>query len=165
MEDVHCIDLGRAGWLHGAVNTPDLPILLRRHEWRTRILFAAFGAAVGLVALMALTVDMWLSHRSRMALADDRFMAGSLFAFGAFNVLVSAAIRVCLPMFLRGKIDRAGLANASMACTILAGILCATPAVFGLIYVLAGGDTPPAAFFGAFALTCLLGHYVGRVRP
>lgn len=129
------------------------------------MIFAAFSAAAVLMALLALTVDVWWSHRSRLALTDDRFLAGTLFAFGAFNVLVSAAIRVCLPMFLCGKTDRAGVVNAATACTILSLVLCETPVLFGMIYVLAGGDTQPAALFSAFALTCMLGHYLARMRP
>jgi hypothetical protein len=125
----------------------------------------AFSAAAALLALVTLTVDAWWPHRQRMALTDDRFLAGSLFAFGAFNVLVSAAIRVCLPMLLRDKADPAGLAGAASGCTVLSLALCVTPAVFGLIYLLAGGDLRPAALFAVFALTCMAGHYVARIRP
>jgi hypothetical protein len=127
--------------------------------------FAAFGAAAVLAGILTLTVDVWWPQRQRLALKDDRFLAGTLFAFGAFNVLVSTAIRVLLPMFLRGKIDTASLASAATGCTILSLALCETPVLFGLIYILAGGDTQPATFFTGFALTCMAGHYVARIRP
>ena len=78
---------------------------------------------------------------------------------------MSAAIRMLLPMLLHGKTDPARMANAATGCTILALVLCETPALFGLIYVLAGGNTPPAAFFTVFALTCMTGHYAARIRP
>lgn len=129
------------------------------------MIFAAFGVTAVLAGLLALTVDAWWPQRQRLALKDDRFLAGTLFTFGAFNVLVSAAIRVLLPMFLRGKTDFAALASAATGCTVLSLALCETPVVFGLIYVLAGGDTQPAVFFTGFALTCMAGHYVARIRP
>ncbi|MCX6910939.1 MAG: hypothetical protein NTY01_23255 [Verrucomicrobia bacterium] len=139
--------------------------MLRRHERTTRMIFAAFGVAAVLTGLVTLTVDAWWPQRQRLALKDDRFLAGTLFAFGAFNILVSAAVRLLLPMFLRGRTDMAGLASAAMGCTVLSLALCETPVLFGLIYVLAGGDTQPAAFFTGFALTCMVGHYVARIRP
>jgi len=139
--------------------------MLRRHERTTRMIFAAFGVAAVLTGLLTLTVDAWWPQRQRLALKDDRFLAGTLFAFDAFNILVSAAIRLFLPMFLRGKTDPASVASAATGCTILSLALCETPVVFGLIYVLAGGDTQPAAFFTGFALTCMAGHYVARIRP
>ena len=151
--------------MHDGVSAPDPVDMLRRHERRTRIVFVAFSAATVLIALLALTVDVWWPHRQRLELKDDRFLAGTLFAFGAFNVLVSAAIRVCLPMFLRGKTDPAGMAGAASGCMILSLALCETPAVFGFVHVLAGGETRPAALFAAFALTCMAGHYVARIRP
>ena len=127
--------------------------------------FVAFGAAAVLTALLTLTVDAWWPHRPRLALKEDRFIAGTLFAFGAFNILVSAMIRAFLPTLLRSKTGPAGLASAATGCMILSLSLCETPVVFGLIYVLAGGDTRPAAFFTAFALTCMAGHYMARIRP
>ncbi len=127
--------------------------------------FVAFGAAAVLTALLTLTVDTWWPHRPRLALKEDRFLASTLFALGAFNIFVSAAIRVFLPTLLRSKTGPAGVASAATGCMILSLALCETPVVFGLIYVLAGGDTHPAALFAAFALTCMAGHYMARIRP
>ncbi|MCX6898415.1 MAG: hypothetical protein NT105_06915 [Verrucomicrobia bacterium] len=147
------------------MSAPNPQEMLSRHERTTRMIFATLGVAAVLTGLLTLTVDAWWPQRQRLALKDDRFLAGTLFAFGAFNILVSAAVRLFLPMFLRAKTDMAGVASAATGCTVLSLALCETPVLFGLIYIVAGGDTQPAAFFIGFALTCMVGHYVARIRP
>ena len=153
------------GWLHGAVNAPNQQEMLRQHERLMLVLFVAFAASVILLGSLALTVDGWWPERTRLTTGVDHPLAVVMFSLGFLNVLISALIRVFAPTRLRKDADTQSVANLARGLAILSLVLCETPALFGLAYVLLGGDVRPAAFLFSFALTCMAAHYAMRIRP
>jgi F0F1-type ATP synthase membrane subunit c/vacuolar-type H+-ATPase subunit K len=139
--------------------------MLRRHERLMLVLFAAFTASVVFLGLLALTADQWWPERPRLEAEMNRSLAVILFSLGFLNVLLSMFIRVFAPTRLRKDADVQSLANLSRGLMILAFALCETPALFGLAYVLLGGDILPAAFLFSFSATSIAAHYAARIRP
>lgn len=127
--------------------------------------FAAFAASVVVLGLLGLTADSWWPARTRLAADMDHSLAVVLFSLGFLNVLLSAIIRMFAPTRLRTDADTQSVANLARGLAILSLVLCETPALFGLAYVLFGGDIQPAAFLFSFSLTCMAAHYVARIRP
>jgi hypothetical protein len=139
--------------------------MLRRHERLMLVLFAAFTASVVFLGLLALTADQWWPEQPRLEAEMNRSLAVILFSLGFLNVLLSMFIRVFAPTRLRKDADVQSLANLSRGLMILAFALCETPALFGLAYVLLGGDILPAAFLFSFSATSIAAHYAARIRP
>jgi len=129
------------------------------------VLFAAFTASVVFLGLLALTADQWWPEQPRLEAEMNRSLAVILFSLGFLNVLLSMFIRVFAPTRLRKDADVQSLANLSRGLMILAFALCETPALFGLAYVLLGGDILPAAFLFSFSATSIAAHYAARIRP
>ena len=151
--------------MHGSANTPDPQEMIRGHERLMLVLFAAFAASVVFLGLFALTADQWWPVRPRLEAEMNRPLAVILFSLGFLNVLISMFIRVFAPTRLRKDADRQSVANLSRGLMILAFALCETPALFGLAYVLLGGDILPAAFLFSFSATSIAAHYAARIRP
>ena len=139
--------------------------MLRQHERLMLVLFGAFAASVIFLSLLALTADSWWPERTRLVADMDHSLAVVMFSLGFLNVILSAIIRMFAPTRLRKGADTQSVANLSRGLAILALALCETPALFGLAYVLFGGDILPAAFLFSFSLTCMAAHYVARIRP
>jgi hypothetical protein len=139
--------------------------MLRRHERLMAVLFVAFATSVIFLGLLALSVDAWWSERKRLAGDEGHSLAVVLFSLGVLHVLLSAAIRMFAPTRLAKQAGPLSVARMARAVAILALVLCETPALFGLVYVMLGGDIRPAAFLFSFALTCMAAHYVTRLRP
>jgi hypothetical protein len=139
--------------------------MLRRHERIMAVLFVAFAASVIVMGLLALSVDAWWSERKRLAEDADHSLAVVLFSLGVLHILLSVVIRMFAPTRLPKQADLPSVANMARAVAILALVLCETPALFGLVYVMVGGDIRPAAFLFSFALTCMAAHHVMRLRP
>jgi hypothetical protein len=147
------------------MSAPDPQEMLRRHERLALVLFTAFTASVVFMGLLALTADQWWPDRPRLEAEMNRPLAVILFSLGFLNVLISMLIRVFAPTRLRKDADRQSVANLARGLVILSFALCETPALFGLAYVLFGGDILPAAFLFSFSATSLAAHYAARIRP
>lgn len=151
--------------MHDAMSAPDQHEMLRRHERLMLVLFWGFAASVIFMGLLALTADTWWPERTWLAADLDHSLAVVLFSLGFLNVILSAIIRMFAPTRLRKGADTQSMANKARGLAILSLVLCETPALFGLAYVLFGGDIRPAAFLFSFALTCMAAHHVMRLRP
>ncbi|MBM3890190.1 MAG: hypothetical protein FJ388_13840 [Verrucomicrobia bacterium] len=147
------------------MSTTDPREMLRRHERVMAMLFVAFAASVVVLGAIGLSVDVWWPERERLAEEESRSLAVVLFSLGVLHVFISALIRVFAPARLEKPRDPLRVAQVSRAVAILACVLCETPALFGLVYMLLGGGVKPAAFFMSFALTCIAAHYATRIRP
>lgn len=147
------------------MSAPDRQEMLRQHERLMLVLFAAFAASVFVMGALALTADYWWPERTRLEAEMNRLLAVVMFSLGFLNALLSMLIRVFAPTRLRKDADTQSVANLSRGLAILALALCETPALFGLAYVLFGGDILPAAFLFSFSLTCIAAHYAARIRP
>jgi hypothetical protein len=100
-----------------------------------------------------------------MEVAKDRALVGIVFFLGILHVLISAVVRIFAAARAARAADRNGLARIALSVAIIAFALCETPALFGLVYVLLGGETFPATFFFTFSLTAIAAHHVARIRP
>lgn len=129
------------------------------------MLFIAFAASVILVGLLALTIDTWQPWPRRPAEDADHSLAVVLFSLGVLHVALSAVIRMFAPTRLPKRPDPQSVANLARAVQVLTLALCEAPALFGLVYVILGGDIRPTAFLFSFALTCMAAHHVMRLRP
>ena len=129
------------------------------------VLFIAFAASVILMGALTVSVQAWWPGRQRLADDEDHSLAVVLFSLGVLHVFISALIRVFAPARLEQPHDPLRVAAMARAVAIFACVLCETPALFGLVYVLLGGAIKPTAFFMSFSLTCIAAHYAARIRP
>jgi hypothetical protein len=137
---------------------------LRRHERVMLVLFAAFAVSVVAMSVLALNWDAWHLVRQPMEPGESRPLAGMLFLVGIFHVVMSFVLRAVVPKKLLQSQEVQRVAKLSLTVAIVALALCETSAVFGLLYVIKGGDSTLSAFFMSFALTAMVAHYAMRIR-
>ena len=157
----------RDGWLHPAMSRTEsagADFDARRHQRLMHWLFVVFALSVLVMWVLTLVVDGSRPPQPRGETGRDRGMLVIVFTLGVLHVLLSAGIRMFARKPWATAATPASAANIAVSTAVITLALCEAPTLFGLVFVLLGGDALPASFFFSFSLTAMAAHYVVRLR-